>query len=293
MNSTYQNIPFQMSLLDVLLTTSSTSLIIGVVIYLMRNLIATRLTKSVQHEFDAKLSKINSLLRVSEESLKADLVRKQADIHALQNGAIQGRLSRLIALEKRRLEAVDQIWGAVHGLSFAKGLAASMAVFKWKEISEEVAKNPRAKEVFAAFKVDPEKTTEPVKLAQQARPFITPVAWAYYAAYQSILMHAVALVRMLELGVDAQKFMDSKNLISLIKTALPHCSEYIDQHGPNAAYYLVDQLENSLLAELKNMLDGSATDIAEVTRANQILREASRVNQSVSESQSSADVLLK
>jgi len=277
-----------MSLIDILLTTTSTSLLIGVVIYLTRNLIATRLTKSVQHEFDTKLSDVNSRLRISEESFKADLIRKQAEIQVLQNGAIQGRLNRVITLDKRRLEAVDQMWGAVHGLSFAKGVAGSMAVFDWDKISQEVTRNPRAKEMFTAFKVDANKANEPIKLAQQARPFITPVAWAYYAAYQAIVMHALALVKMLEFGLDARKFMKSDNLISLIKTALPHCSEYIDQHGPSAAYYLLDQLENSLLEELRSMLDGAATDLAEVVRADQILREASRVNQAVSETQGSA-----
>ena len=241
-----------MSLIDILLTTTSTSLLIGVVIYLTRSLIATRLTKSVQHEFDSKLSDVNSRLRLSEESFKADLVRKQAEIQALQNGVIQGRLNRVIALDKRRLEAVDQMWGAVHDLGFAKGVAGYMAVFKWDKISEEVARNPRAKEIFAAFKVDANKANEPVKLAQRARPFITPVAWAYYAAYQAILMHALALVKMLELGFDAQKFLDSKSLVSLIKTALPHCSEYIDQHGPSAAYYLLDQL-HSLFDQLQQI----------------------------------------
>jgi hypothetical protein len=277
-----------MNLVNVLLTTTSTSMLIGAGIYLARNLIATRLTKSVQHEFDTKLSDVNSRLRISEESFKADLVRKQVEIQALQNSAIQGRINRVIALDKRRLEAVDQMWGAVHHLGFAKGIAGYMAVLKWDKISDEVARNPRAREIFSALKVDANKANEPVKLAQQARPFITPVAWAYYAAYQAILMHAVALVKILELGLDAQKFMDSKSLVSLIKTALPHCSEYIDQHGPSAAYYLLDQLENRLLEELRNMLDGAAMDLAEVGRADQILREASRVNQSTIETESSA-----
>ncbi|MBK6387738.1 MAG: hypothetical protein IPF71_13630 [Rhodoferax sp.] len=111
-----------MSLRDILLTTTSTSLLIGVVIYLTRSLIATRLTKSVQHEFDSKLSDVNSRLRLSEESFKADLVRKQAEIQALQNGVIQGRLNRVIALDKRRLEAVDQMWGAVHDLGLPRVL---------------------------------------------------------------------------------------------------------------------------------------------------------------------------
>jgi hypothetical protein len=278
------------SFFDFLFSTVSSSALVFGGIYLARHFITVRLTKSVQHEFDTKLEDVKSRLRISEETFKADLVRKQADIQAnlgrqqadivaLQSGAIQSRLSRLIALDKRRLEAVDQLWGAVHDLGFAKGIAATIVTLRWDVVSTEVSTNPRLREMFAGFKVDPNKAAEPIRLAQLARPFITPVAWAYYAAYQAILMHAVGFVKMLELGFDPQRFMDDKSLVSLIKAALPHCSEYIDRHGPSAAYYLVEQLESNLLNELQNMLDGSVADIAEVEKASQILVAVGRVNQ--------------
>lgn len=273
-----------MSPLDLLLSTVTTSTFVGIAIYLARHLITTRLTKSVQSEFDAKLAELNSQLRTSEESFKADLKRKEAEILALQGGPIQSRLSRQAAIEKRRLEAVDQLWSAVYDLSFAKALSAQASVLKWEAISKEVARNPKAKELFAMWKIDDGKYEGAGHSAQKARPFITPVAWAYFAAYQAILLHAVAFIKMLQIGVDAHEFMDSKNLIKLIKTALPHCAEYIDKHGPSAAYHLLDQLENSLLDELKRILDGGAADMAEVARAKQILVEASRVNHETSES---------
>ncbi|WP_341911210.1 hypothetical protein [Polaromonas sp. YR568] len=278
----------KMNPLEILLSTVTTSALIGVVLFLARNLITTRLAKSVQNEFDAKLAGLNSRLRISEDSLKADLQRKEAEILALQSGAMQSRLSRLVAIDKRRLEAVDQLWDAVYDLSFAKATAGSVSILKLEAIGKEIERNPKVKEIFAVFKIDEAKYSAAGKLAQRARPFITPVAWAYFAAYQAILMYAVALIKILQIGIDPTRFMDSKSLISLITAALPHCTEYIEKHGPTAAYYLLDQLENSLLEELKRMLDGGTTDLAEVSRAQQILVEVSRVNREVSESQSSA-----
>lgn len=272
-----------MSLLEFLLSTITSSTLIAGVVYLLRGLITTRLTKSVQNEFDSKLAALTSQLRTSEEAFKADLKRKEGEILALQGGAIQSRLSRQATVDKRRLEAVDQLWGAVYDLSWAKALSAQVSILKWEAISKEVARNPKAKELFAMWKIDETKYEKAGQSGQKARPFITPVAWAYFAAYQAILLHAVAFIKLLQLGVDGHQFMASENLIKLIKTALPHYSTYIDEHGPSAAYYLLDELENSLLEELKRMLDGVAADMTEIARAKQILVEASRVNSETSE----------
>lgn len=247
--------------------------------YWAHHVLMERLRRSVQHEFDAKLAEINSRLRASEESLKADLARKQAEIVALQSGAMQARLNRVAAVDKRRIEAVDQIWSAVHGISYVKGLSAMLVGMKLDAMSAEVVKNPRAKQMFVDMNIDETKAIEPLKMAQQARPFLTPLAWAYYAAYQAIVMHALGTVKVLSLGMDATKFVDNKHLLSLVKAALPSHADYIEKFGPNAAYYLLDQLESLLLDELKGMLDGATTDMAEVARSRQILIEVDRINQ--------------
>lgn len=272
-----------MGFLEFILSTLTSTILIAWVVYLLRGLIITRLKKSVQNEFDSKLAVLTSQLRTSEEAFKADIKRKEGEILALQGGAIQSRLSRQATVDKRRLEAIDQLWGAVYELSWAKALSAQVSILKGEAISKEVARNPKAKELFAMWKIDETRYEKAGQSGQKARPFITQVAWAYFAAYQAILMHAVAFMKMLQMGIDGHQFMNSENLIKLIKTALPHHSAYIDQHGPNAAYYLLDQLENSLLEEFKRMLDGVETDMTEIARAKQILIEASRVNSENSE----------
>ena len=45
----------------------STSAILALALWLSRNLIATRLTKSVQHEFDTKLEALRAEHRIKEE----------------------------------------------------------------------------------------------------------------------------------------------------------------------------------------------------------------------------------
>ena len=51
----------------------TTTGVFAVALWLCKKLIATRLTKSVEHEFNEKLEKIRADLRASEELLKAEL----------------------------------------------------------------------------------------------------------------------------------------------------------------------------------------------------------------------------
>ena len=69
------------------IATFSAPVLLAVVIWLARNLILTRLTKAVQHEFDIKLERLRTELQQQEEKLKSDLRGKEAEI-----AAIRGRL---------------------------------------------------------------------------------------------------------------------------------------------------------------------------------------------------------
>lgn len=101
--------------------------LLGLALWLGRNLISTRLTKSVEHEFNAKLDKLQAELRASEARLNADLRAKEAEISALRSGALSALASRQISLDKRRLEAAEQIWSAVAALQPACALASTMS----------------------------------------------------------------------------------------------------------------------------------------------------------------------
>lgn len=87
----------------------TTTALLALALWLGRNLIATRLVKSVEHEFNTKLESLRAELRKNEELFKADLRSKEAEIAALRGGAMTAMASRQVALDKRQLDAVDQI----------------------------------------------------------------------------------------------------------------------------------------------------------------------------------------
>lgn len=246
-------------------------------LWLSRNLILTRLTRSVQHEFDIKLAELQAEHRKSDELFKADLRSKESQITTLSSGALAGIASRQGVLNKRRLEAVDQMWSAVTTLGGAKVIAAYMVNIKFEEASKEAAKNPKAREMFEAIGkgFDPKKFVS--SDAQKARPYVSQMAWALFSAYQTILSISLTQLQMLKSGLDMPDLLNVKTVTDLIKASVPHRAEYIDKYGIPAGYYLLDELESLLLDELRKILEGHEADQANIERAATIIKASEKV----------------
>jgi len=196
-----------MSLFDWIPAISTTALL-GIVLWLLRSVISTRLKASVQHEFDQKLESMRAALRASEEALKADLREKEAQIAALRSGAISALASRQAALDRRRIEAVDQLWSAVTSLGPAKALSATMAIVKFENTVKEAARNPAVREMFSAMGGKASMRESSWTDAAKARPFVSPMAWALYMAYQSIVSVAVIKLEAIKAGLDMPDIID-------------------------------------------------------------------------------------
>lgn len=248
-----------------------------------RNVISTRLTKSVEFEFSEKLEALRADLRAGEEKMKADLRAKEAEISGLRSSAMSALSSRQAALDKRRLEAVDQLWTGVIRLGAAKTVVLTMAVVNFEAAAKRAESDPRFRKLFeimgAGF--DPQKLD--LVDAAKARPFVTPMAWATFTALGAIIMHGVARWQILKSGFGAKDINDIDAINKLIKTALPHQAEYVDKHGPDGYQYLIEELELRILSELQSMIAGADIDKASVERAAEIIRLSNEVNKKTNE----------
>lgn len=251
----------------------STTALFALALWLSRNLIITRLTNSVRYEYENKLESLKADLRQNEEIVKADLKAKASQIDALRSGVLSGITSREAAIFQRRLAAVEQLWDAVISLGPAKSVSAWMAVVKFEPAAKEAAKNPRFREIFSvigSFDLN-SLSNNP---ALRTRPFVSPIVWAYYSAYQAIIFHAVARLQMLKSGIDMVEVIDNKNVTNLVKAALPHQVQYIEQFGPGAFHYLLDELENNLLAAFQQMFKGDESDKDTLEKAAAIIKQS-------------------
>jgi hypothetical protein len=261
-----------------------TPLLFGGVLWLLRSVIFTRLKASVQHEFDQKLEVIRATLRTSEESFKADLRAKEAQIETLRSGALSGMASRQAALDKRRIEAVDHLWLALISLTPAKAISGMMANIKFEEAVKETVRNPKAREMFVTIGGGKSSSQDLITTdAAKARPFVSQLAWALFTAYHAIVSMAVIRLEILKAGFNMPNIVDKEAATKFITAALPHRAEFIAQHDVGAYHYLLDELELRLLEELQKLLRGVESDQASVEQAAEILKKSEVVWQSIAQ----------
>lgn len=258
------------------LTTTS---LFAAALWLSRKLIATRLTASVEHEFNSRLEDLRANFREREEQFKAELRSRQEEIAALRSGAITAMTSRQVALDQRRLQAVDQLWESFTALAPAKFISSYMSVIKFETTANEAVRDERVRKMFEVIGGGFNENDDRLKLSAKARPFVTPMVWAIFSAYQAIAYLGVFKLKMITAGIGAKDFYDKAAVSRMAKAALPHHAETIDQHGEAIFHHLLDLLEEKLLIEVRNMLAGSEGDKASVEQAAEIVRLVNKVRE--------------
>jgi hypothetical protein len=158
---------------------TSTTAALAIVGWLLRNWISARLTKSIGFEFDKKLELLKSQHREIEERFRAELRANETDIASLRAGAMTALSSRQIAVDKRRLDAINQLWGSVILLNKARGISLMMSTLKYEAVAERAKSDPKVRQFLELcgngfnFTTDLEQTE-----ATKTRPFVSPMAWA-------------------------------------------------------------------------------------------------------------------
>ncbi|MGO6814932.1 hypothetical protein ACCS67_08605 [Rhizobium brockwellii] len=111
--------------------------LIVAVAYFGRDTLASWLNAKTKHSFDTKL-----------EALKADLAAKGKEIDTLRTVPMSARAARQALVDKRRLEAIDQIWAALKVMQQGKSTTALLGVMKWDAVADLTERDGSAREMF-------------------------------------------------------------------------------------------------------------------------------------------------
>ncbi len=251
---------------------SSTTLL-ALALWLFRSLISTRLTKSVENEFNTKL-----------ENLRSELREKEARIDALQNGAMSGLMSRQSKLYERQLGAIEQIWEAINELSKGKYISSAIASLNFEAAAKEAATSLKFRDSIKQLKGSFDIKSINIDSASKARPFLSELAWSYFNAFRAIILLDAMKLQMLEIGIESpEKYFKSDHVTSLIKAIFPHQSNNLDKYGSSVHYHFLEDIESLLLIELQNMQKGNDSDKENAERAASILKESKKLMESILE----------
>lgn len=256
-------------LLTLASTATSTALLLGVA-WLSREIISTRLKASVAHEYNAKLAAIKSDQRTKESAFEAELRQKEMVIQALQGGALSALATRQATNDKRRLEAIDHLWSELQALAPAFSIAQSTSFYKYEECMKEASKNEKFRTMFTMHG-DAGQNAIKKSAGWAARPHVTKIAWAYFAAYRAIVGFYVLRLTQLQLGID-KDYTNHDAVKKVVSEALPHQARDLEQFGVGRLHAYLPELESALLDEFAKMLAGREADLSSIEHAAAILR---------------------
>jgi hypothetical protein len=239
-------------------------------IFAGRNWLVAWISHSVQHRFNVEIEQLRAELRKNEENFKSDLRDKEAEISTLRTNILSGSAARQALLDKRRFEAVEKVWANVNDLVQLKSFAALISVLNYKAIAREV-RDPKMQEFLGIMGSAAPDIRQLKNVAQDERPFLPELAWAYFTAYSTILYGVHARFMLLRTGMEnPENLLSKEGMHKILKAALPHQSKFIDENEPEQYEYLLEEIESCLLAELRKILEGKEADQAAAMRAKEI-----------------------
>lgn len=244
---------------------------LGVVAFLSKNLIVTRLTNSVKHEYDVKLEAIKANHKESEQRFQAELQKRDLQVAAIRDSALSGLAHQKSLLFEKQLDAVDNLWKSFVALSPAKVVSTMMSRINIDEVSKTIARDTNLQEFFKMIGQNVDLQTLGGVNSTSLRPFVSEPIWAYFSAYQSIVLHYVVLAKMFELGLD-KKMTKSEELVKLVSKVLPHQKEFIEKYEITGAFYLLEEIEQLLLSEIQNFLSGKGISEERLKEATEIIK---------------------
>ncbi|MDX2144453.1 MAG: hypothetical protein SFV19_13940 [Rhodospirillaceae bacterium] len=270
------------SFIQFLGTTTASVFILAALGWILRAWFVERLRSSIKAEYDkelathkneleralnAEIELLKNELRTKESEFTSNLRVREAEIAALREGVFSGRFNRQALLDKRKLEAVDKIWGAVAKLTPLKRLSAQIAWIKIDVAVDEAAKNPKLRAFFEVInKSVDHKAFDHLTMIE--RPFLTSLAWSYFSAYEAIVASAFLLSKTMELGLDdGRKLLDEIGIRNILAAALPHRREQIAKINVGSFHFLLVELEGLLLTELQKILEGVEADKASIEQS--------------------------
>jgi hypothetical protein len=262
----------------------STTGLLAVALWLARNVIITRLTRSVQHEFDVHLEGIRTQLRNSEETFKAELRQRDDAIAAARSASLSALTASRGVFDKRRIDAVDEVLRAIAVLATGKWAVTKISIYNMSEVSARIENEPKLIQLFTLTSPNHQKLMDDLKLAiaLSARPYISELTWALFSAYQSVIVFCASLISLLQQGIAPMRFVDLKKMSAIVRGALgDQWGSWVDASGFSGYPQVLEELEGRLFEALRFDAEGHASDAKTVERAAQITKASREMMQGI------------
>ncbi len=254
----------------------TTTSLFGLILWILRKWFSERLSSSIKHDYNKKLENIKNTFSQEIEILKFELEERKSELSSLKSSALANLTKRQALMFDKQVQSASRIWEARVNLGKGALVSELSSRINWDFVNEN--KTPDAgtqricEEILKSFNVNDLSTIEVMK----ERPFVSPIVWAYYSAYQAIIVDAYLRVTLTSSGQSLSP-IKTDFTSKLLQTTLPEFSASIKKHNTSLYPQLLDHISDKLLQEITNMLSGKEIDKATIESAHNINGLADKV----------------
>jgi hypothetical protein len=227
--------------------------IAGLLIRPTRDLIFKFVANNIDYKLQKKIETLRSELRLAEDRIRA-----------VTHSAFSLVSGRQAAIDGKKLDAIQALWSHRAELNKGKSLVETMGHLNLDVVSKRIESDEKLQQFFQMY-----DNTSPLKKwaengflsdIEPIKPFLSPVLWGLYTAYQSIITISLTQVKMFSNGITDDGMLQTDAITALLKAALPEHQEYIGKHGLKARSQILEWLDQKLLDATLNALNGTQAD---------------------------------
>jgi len=251
-----------------LLSVVTSSGLVGIAAYLMRDTLSKFFTNAVEHRFEKKL-----------EIFRAGIRDNEKELDQIRSFLVSARRDRDSAIQSKRLEAAEALLRARQAFSQLSMLVEYLKFLDTEKILQD-ADNPKIAEfiglLLRPFDLD-EKLKTIGKIDQtMTRLYLGDNSLKAFDVYSNIIMHAAMMMKLLSVPLPNKgKLIKTGNLSKAVIEVVPGSKDDFDKWGEGYAYYWSTYFHDEILRSLRHEVSG-ADDIARDTESIQRLALDSR-----------------
>ncbi len=227
-----------MNMFATILTSLASS---GILVWVFKEWLSTRLRTSIQHEYDRKL-----------ESLKADLSREAAFHAAAHSSFAEGQKAAM----ERKLAAIDRLWQSL--IRFRASLPPILGFMDILTVDEyKGARNhPTFRQLTGEMSSD-KIIAMSAHGAEDVRPFVGEYIWSLFFSYRAILLRVALLVTWGRDDAEKIEWFKDEATRQVIQAVLtPEEMTAFDNLQFQKIFWLQRQLEGKILAAMHKIISG-------------------------------------
>jgi hypothetical protein len=252
---------------------ASSGLIFGAT-YLLRDVIGSYLTRSVEHRFEKKL-----------EAFKASIRDNEVELDQIRSFLVSARRERDSMIQSKRLEAAEVLLRARHVLSQLTMLIEYMKILNVGEIVKD-GQNPKTAE-FVDVLIKPLCVDEKIGLYREIektlpRLYLSSKTLAAFDVYEGIILQAAMMLKLLSVTLPIKSDLIKKGYLSQkIVEYVPSSKEGFDKWGEEYVYQWAAYFHDEILRTLRHEVSGNDEAVRDVESAERLAIESRRAQLNV------------